>query len=444
MRIALVSMHANPLATPGAPENGGTAVHVDEISRHLGRLGHEVTVYTRRDDRRRPDRSDGSRYTLRRLTAGEARPLPLEAVLPHIREFTEQLRERLDAEQPDVIFSHGWVSGLAALQAVNERQADRDVPRPALIHAFHSLASMEGGVSAGGGTPEQRRWIEPWIARNVDRVIATSTDESFRLRLLRTPKQRIAVLPGGVDTRRFTPKGDQKLGPSPRTGGDGAVRVATVGRLTADCGVDSAIRAMAALGQRGGRPPVELFVYGGRAAGAPDPADPDYRRLSRLATDLGIEDRVRFMGAVPHEDLPAHLRSMDLLVSTPWTPRLSLAPLEAMACGVPVVTTAAGGNLDTVLDGTTGLHVPQRDTEALAQAIRALATSDGALLRRLGDAGRTRMLTHFTWRRVALTTARLFEEVVAERSQAGGGSHRRSPLQSGPDSRPHADRQLVG
>ena len=139
----------------------------------------------------------------------------------------------------------------------------------------------------------------------------------------------------------------------------------SVGRLVPRKGFDTVIRALAAV------PDAELVVVGGPAAG--DLADdPEAVRLRRLAERLGVADRVRLVGAVPRPDMPALLRSADLVVCAPWYEPFGLVPLEAMACGVPVVATAVGGFLDTVVDGVTGILVPPQRPDRLAAAIRKL------------------------------------------------------------------------
>ena len=95
------------------------------------------------------------------------------------------------------------------------------------------------------------------------------------------------------------------------------------------------------------------------------------RRLRAVAAAAGVADRVRFLGAVGRAEVPALLRSADAVVCVPWYEPFGIVPLEAMACGVPVVASAVGGLIDTVVDGVTGLLVPPRRPDRLAAALRA-------------------------------------------------------------------------
>ncbi len=96
------------------------------------------------------------------------------------------------------------------------------------------------------------------------------------------------------------------------------------------------------------------------------------RRLRAVARDAGVADRVRFLGGVDAERVPALLRSADVVLCPADYEPFGIVPLEAMACGRPVVASAVGGQLDTVADPATGLLVPPGDPEALAAAVASL------------------------------------------------------------------------
>jgi glycosyltransferase involved in cell wall biosynthesis len=169
-----------------------------------------------------------------------------------------------------------------------------------------------------------------------------------------------------------------------------------VTRLVERKGVDDVIRAIAQLAE------VELVVAGGPPRESLH-LDPEAQRLLALAQWLGVSERVRLIGCVAHADVPALLRSADVVVCCPWYEPFGIVPIEAMACGVPVVGSAVGGLLDTVVDGVTGLHVPPRDPTTLAGAIERLLRS-GLLRARLGAAAAVRAHREYGWDRVASCT----------------------------------------
>ena len=401
MRIAMVSEHASPLAAVGGVDAGGQNVHVESLARALARAGHEVTVHSRRDSPELPERVvTGDGVVVEHLTAGPAEPLPKDELLPHVGELSRSLADRLAAAPPDVVHAHFWMSGLAALAAVRrigDRAAD-GVPEPPVVQTFHALGVTKRRFQGRQDTsPPARIRMERALAKNAAAVIATSTEEAQELIRLGTARHRITVLPCGVDVEQFQPDGPvAERGPRHR--------VLSVGRLVPRKGFDTVIRALAAV------PDAELLIAGGPAA-AELAEDREAVRLRRLADRLGIADRVRLLGAVPRPDLPALLRSADLVVCAPWYEPFGIVPLEAMACGVPVVATAVGGFLDTVVDGATGTLVPPQRPDRLASAIRKLL-AEPFWREAYGTAGADRARSRYSWDRIAAGTLGVYENVL--------------------------------
>lgn len=408
MRIAMVSEHASPLAALGGVDAGGQNVHVSALSRALAARGHAVSVYTRRDDPALPDRvalCPGVEVV--HVTAGPVARVPKDELLPHMPEFAEELAALWRPAPPDVVHSHFWMSGLAALDGV--RALGPGVPHPPVMHTYHALGSVKRRHQGDADTsPAERAWLEPMVGRRVDTVIATCEDETRELQALGIPRAKITVVPCGVDLANFSASG-----PAETPGA--AHRLLSVGRLVPRKGVDVAIRALAAL-RDAGFDDVELEVVGGpQGASEAEPlsGDPEARRLATLADELGVADRVHFRGQVPQQRMPALLRSADAVVCTPWYEPFGIVPLESMACGTPVVVAAVGGLADSVVDGVTGLHVPPRDPEALASALLRLC-EDPQLRSALGAAGRLRVEAGYTWERVAARTEAAYELAVGQ------------------------------
>ena len=393
MRIGMVSEHASPLAALGGVDAGGQNVHVAALASALSQRGHEVEVYTRRDGWRLPHRVQlCAGVEVVHVPAGPPLPLPKDQLLPFMPEFGRWLtRTWLGGRRPDVVHAHFWMSGLAALQAA------RQVAAP-VVQTFHALGVVKRRHQGACDTsPPTRVRTEARLARDVDLVIATCTDEVEELAAVGVPVEQLQVVPCGVDTTHFTPQG-------PQLWSDGVGRLLCVSRLVERKGVDTVVRALAAL------PGVELIIAGGPPT-EELADDAEANRLIALAYEIGVADRVRLVGRVVHEDMPALLRSADVVVSTPWYEPFGIVPLEAMACGRPVVASAVGGMLDTVQDGVTGVLVPPRNPEALAGALRPLL-ADAGLRQRLGEAGRRRAVERYDWARVAHETERAYETIA--------------------------------
>jgi len=120
---------------------------------------------------------------------------------------------------------------------------------------------------------------------------------------------------------------------------------------------------------------------------------------------------VRFVGGVDRAAMPRLICESDVVVSVPWYEPFGIVPLEAMACGVPVVAAAVGGLTDTVVDGVNGVLVPPRRPDALAAALTALL-ADPARRVDMGIAGAARARARYGWRRVAVATAQAYEDLL--------------------------------
>ncbi|EHY90851.1 glycosyltransferase [Saccharomonospora azurea] len=399
MKISMVSEHASPLAALGEVDAGGQNVHVAELSAGLTRAGHDVTVYTRRDSDDQPeDVTMPGGYRVVHVPAGPARHVPKDELLPHMGEFTRFLTAQWQADRPDVVHAHFWMSGLASLMAT------RPLSVP-VVQTFHALGVVKRRHQGAHDTsPTERIGLERLIGKHAARVAATCSDEVFELVRLGLSRSRMSIVPCGVDLDRFTPSGPVE----PRTH---RYRIVSVGRLVPRKGFDVAIAALRSL------PETELIIAGGPQEGRLA-EDKEAARLLRFAAELGVADRVHLRGQVPRADVPALLRSADVVVCTPWYEPFGIVPLEAMACGVPVVASAVGGLTDTVVDGVTGLHVPPKRPEALASAVRRLL-SDAALRDAYGIAGADRARCRYSWDRIATDTMRVYERVVPAAALSG-------------------------
>jgi glycosyltransferase involved in cell wall biosynthesis len=180
-----------------------------------------------------------------------------------------------------------------------------------------------------------------------------------------------------------------------------------LGRLVERKGQEDAVRALA------GVPDAELVVVGGPATGELD-ADPEVRRLREVARSVGVADRLVFTGAVARADVPGWIRSADVVLAVPWYEPFGITPLEAMACGRPVVATAVGGLVDTVADGVTGDLVPPRDPAALGMTVAALLADDERRAA-YGRAGVERARSRYRWARVVADTEAVYRHVLAGR-----------------------------
>jgi D-inositol-3-phosphate glycosyltransferase len=398
MRVAMVSEHASPLAVLGGVDAGGQNVHVAALAEGLARQGAKVVVHTRRDEVGLPRRvAMAPGVTVDHVAAGPATAVPKDELLPFMDDFAADLHRQWRAKRPDVVHAHFWMSGKAAIEAA------RPLGIPVVL-TFHALGNVKRRHQGSKDTsPEGRLAIERALVQDADRIVATCTDEVFELLRLGGDRRRISVVPCGVDLGLFR---DDLLG-EPRPAG--RHRLVCVGRLVERKGVGNVITALGRLRAAGG-PDTELVIAGG-----PDQQeladDREIGRLREVARAAGVEERVVFRGRIGRQDLPSLFRSADLAVCVPWYEPFGIVPLEAMACGVPVVASAVGGLVDTVVHGKTGVHVPPRRPDVLAEVLGELL-DDAPRRRALGAAGARRARSRYSWDRVAAQTLQAYADLV--------------------------------
>jgi glycosyltransferase involved in cell wall biosynthesis len=393
LRIALVSEHASPLAVLGGVDAGGQNVHVAALARELAQLGCEVVVHTRRDD---PDIADEvltpDGYRVDHVTAGPPRPIAKDEIFDHVDELAAGLARRWRVRTPDLVHGHFWMSGVASLPAARYL----GVP---FVQTFHALGVVKRRHQGGHDTsPPERIDAERTLALSSDAIVATCTDEVRELLALGASEQNIHVVPSGVDTAVFSPRGPRSLRRP------GVRRLLSVSRLVPRKGVAEAVAALAAV------PNAELVVVGGPASGALQ-ADSEVQRLQATAIEAGVTDRVWFTGALRRQAVASLMRSADVTVCPPWYEPFGIVPVEAMACGSPVVGTAVGGLIDTIEHGITGLLVPPQQPDALAAAITELL-GDGGRRRAMGERAAVRARQRYDWHHIGRCTLDVYRSMV--------------------------------
>jgi glycosyltransferase involved in cell wall biosynthesis len=392
MKIALVAQHSTPI--PGTDTTiASDDARVVEMSKSLAGEGHQVTVYARRNGKRLPARAELAPGVSVAYVGPSESSADDSLLVKQIGAFSEPLREQWSKDRPDVVHALRWTSGLAALSAARDLQ----VP---VVQSFDQLGVTErrhGLIPAGAGTERIR--LEPAIGRTVDAVVAGSYDEESDLTRLGIPRRAIRVVPTGIDTDEFTPEG-------PACERGDRHRLVTVADLAAEQeALDILLRAMAKI------PGAELVVAGGPPRGELRD-DLCYRRLARLSDSLDLHGRVFFAGQVGRAALPPLLRSADLLVNLNQHDPSAITSIQAMACGTPVVASAVGGQVDAVVDGTTGILVEPGRPALLAQKIRALLAHP-MQLEAFSVAATDRARSRYSWDRIAHETLAVYDTALA-------------------------------
>ncbi|WP_137285798.1 glycosyltransferase family 4 protein [Halorussus salinisoli] len=329
------------------PRGGGSAIYVFELANALGQRGHQVDVYTQSSTTDVP-RDVHDNVTVFDIVSEHRELVTLETLY-----YNLVARREVDTSEYDVL--HGTL-----MPASTVAFSRTDVP---VVVTSHSFAPSEVMAHSAEQPADfllkyvfhpMNAVMDTVAARMADHVIAISTEMQDQLiERYRLSPEQVTLIHHGVDTDRFCPRTESHPAVSEEN-----LTLLFVGRLITRKGADLALRSVGEMEYDN----VELLIAG---AGRREP------RLRQLAAELGVSDRVRFLGFVPDADLPLLYASADVLLFTSNYEGFGLVFLEAMASGTPVVGPPVGGIPDVVRDGESGYIVPRRAT-AIAETVTRL------------------------------------------------------------------------
>jgi glycosyltransferase involved in cell wall biosynthesis len=406
-RVAFLSEHASPVALLGSQDAGGQNVYVDEVSRNLATRGWQVDVFTRRPNADDPDVVDWSPgVRIINIDFGPPGPLLKDDMWPHMPAFRDRVHAWIRAHNIRYEALHGnfWMSGWVAAE-LGERLG---VPVAQIFHATGITKRRNQGEA--DTSPANRVAVERDVVQKVDRIIVQCPAEyEEMIDDYGAASDKIVIIPSAVNIERYRPVPQSKARHRIGIPQDG-LAIAYVGRMLPRKDPRNIVRALAVLDHQYGVS-ANLLLVGGETPD-PDPiTTPEIGALQNLGRELGVSDRLIFTGKRQPDTLRDYYSAADVAVTTPWYEPFGLTPLEAMACGRPVIGSAVGGITFTVADGETGLLVPPRHPEALADALRTLLT-DPDRRARMGIAARERVERNFTWGTVAERTIQVYESLV--------------------------------
>ncbi|WP_205780599.1 glycosyltransferase family 4 protein [Mucilaginibacter limnophilus] len=411
-RIAFISEHASPLADLGGVDTGGQNVYVAQLAKHLAKLGYEVDVFTRREDALVPEVVEwvpGVRVV--HVKAGPAEVVIKENILPYMREFKNNMIKFIVNEgiHYSLVHANFFMSALVAMGIKKELE----IP---FVVTFHALGHVRRIHQAEKDKfPEERLKIEEMAVQQADYIIAECPqDKEDLIEYYNAPEDKITIVPCGFSSNEFYPM-DKEV--ARRVAGlpQGEHIILQLGRMVPRKGVDNVIAAMGKM--KKAKKPVKLVIVGGECEELEEETCPEYARLLNIVRENNLIDSVIFAGRKNRQQLKYYYASSDVFITTPWYEPFGITPLEAMACGTPVIGANVGGIKYSVADGETGWLVPPKDPEALANKLNEVI-DDGALLYKAGENALKRVNEHFTWANVASQIDSLYKQLrpVAKRS----------------------------
>jgi D-inositol-3-phosphate glycosyltransferase len=408
-RVAMISMHTSPLATPGVGDAGGLNVYVAELARRLGERGLKVDLFTRRDTRDVPDIVEVHEHTrVIHLQAGPAEHVAKEALPALTKEFTAQLEARLDDH--DLIHSHYWLSGAVGLQLKRRRC----IP---LVHTMHTMARVKNSNLGGGQSaePDVRQRGEAAIVGEADVLTASTSDEAAELHSHYGARDsQIMIVPPGVDLHTFHPCNQPKSRAQFGVTQDIQV-ILFVGRIQPLKAPDVLIKAAAELVRRdpARRDRLQLIIIGG-----PSGPDPEWSKtLGPLAVDHGIAEMVDFRPHSARSELFRWYCVSDVVAVPSYNESFGLVALEAQACGRPVVATDVGGLRHTVRDQYSGLLVKGHDEREWADALGEILDDHDEMIKMGANAAAH--ASTFSWDNTAAATLQAYRKAITASLLAG-------------------------
>ena len=403
-RLAMISLHTSPLDQPGIGDAGGMNVYVIELSRRLAQQGIEVDIFTRATSSALPpvvQAADG--VQVRHIHAGPFEGLTKGELPGQLCVFAREVL-RAEAAQPvghyDAVHSHYWLSGQVGALA-------RDRWGVPLVHTMHTMAKVKNDALAIGDTPEPAARIigEEQVVEAADMLIANTDLEAKQLiNLYDAEPARVEVVHPGVDLSVFRPV--EKATARASLGLPLDVDVLLfAGRIQPLKAPDVLLRAVAELLDQspGLRSRLVVPVVGGPSgSGLEHPES-----LAQLASELGLDDIVRFVPPVAQEELARWYAAATLVAVPSYNESFGLVAAEAQAAGTPVLAAAVGGLTTVVRDGHSGLLIEGHDARDWAAALRRVL-EDADLRLRL-EAGALEQARRFAWEHTAAQTLEVYQ-----------------------------------
>jgi glycosyltransferase involved in cell wall biosynthesis len=275
--------------------------------------------------------------------------------------------------------------------------------------------------------PPERINIEKRVVADANQIIAECPqDREDLITHYGADPAKITIIPCGFNPKEFYPMDKQKARLALNLDLKEKI-ILQLGRMVPRKGVDNVIHAVAKLKEFNSS--VRLVIVGGEAD-TPDPdLTPEINRLQQIAVQENVFDKVVFTGRRKRDVLKYYYAASDIFVSTPWYEPFGITPLEAMACGIPVIGANVGGIKYSVADNESGFLVPPRDPGALAERITQLL-SDEALYHAMQKNAIKRVNKFFTWSKVADKFDHLYEKVLLSMRKKPVVQEYVSPLES--------------
>ena len=408
-KIAMISYHTCPLASLEGKETGGMNIYVLELSKALAKSGQTVDIYTRCQDPHNPrivQIAPGLR--LMHLPAGPQKYLSKKKLTPYMKEFIKNYHYFVKNEnlRYDILHCHYYLSGLIGLSI------KKHSPNISLIMSFHTLALMKNLVARSTEEKENKLRVakEFLLTKKSEKIITSSETEFFYMQYLyNSPVEKLVVVPPGINTDLFHPI-DKTISKRKIHIPLNEKIVLFVGRIEPLKGVDSLIYAMKIIEVRNPHLKVCLMIVGGDVSQHKQLWTKELQKLEDLRKILHIPNIVKFVGQRTQEELPYYYNSAEVLVMPSHYESFGIAALEAMACGIPVITSNVSGITSIMDEKHKNLITTVNNPLLLATQIEHLLT-DGKAHEKISK-NIINSVSDLTWENTATRISEVYSQTI--------------------------------
>lgn len=372
-RIVVLSYHTCPLSDIEGGEIGGLNVYVLELCKQLARKGYVVDIFTRSQNKAHQKIVQvENNLRVIHLIAGKEKEIKKKKLTKFISDFLTNLSKFIEENKIiyDLIYAHYYLSGIIGLQVKKKYK----IP---LFVTFHTLAMMKNLVARDESEKEDLERIESelLLVKKADKIIATSIlDAQYLASLYSCPESKISILMPGINLKMFKP--EDKIKAKKIVRADSSHKILLyVGRIEPLKGIDTLLYAIKILCQNNPQIHVCLWILGGDARGKSEEWPEELKRLDKLRKLLGILTEVVFVGRKHQSELPNYYNASEVVILPSHYESFGIVALEAMSCGVPVITTDTTGIAGLFDKENSSLITSANNPLMLADKIKHLLTN---------------------------------------------------------------------
>lgn len=357
------------------------SIHTQRWVKYFADNGHEVHLISTRpfDDNKV---ENVKLYVLKKF-----RPqIRILSFLINLLSDAFQVRKLMKKIKPDILHAH-YITDCGLLGALSGFH-------PFVLTAWGSDVLVEPKIS------KILKWIVKFVLKRADLITSDEDNPIEKMIELGADPEKIKVIYFGVDTQKFRPLPANRSIKRKELGLSDTPTIISTRSLKPIYDIETLIKAIPSVLEK---VPEAKFIIAG------DGDQRDY--LKNLAVSLGVSDSIRFMGRIPHDELPRYLASADVYVSTSLSDSISVGLLEAMACELAVVVTDSGDNSNWVRDGENGFIVPVRSPDVLASRIVELLENED-VRHRFAQANRQAVEEKANYEKEMRKMEKLYEELI--------------------------------